>query len=155
MVGPTTFMELFHTLLDLPLTAAFMEQYDRPEESAETQWSRLGLDRLSPAFKAVQHYVMRNESGLGGVCVWETRDEAQLSMIRTLWNSLPVTPRVSSVCKLVPRFLRVYFDVLLTNAPPQCIERVVPLLLQRFASLYPVDFFLIAGHSLIIDTLQA
>ncbi|CAK0829469.1 unnamed protein product, partial [Prorocentrum cordatum] len=97
MVGPTTFMELFHTLLDLPLTAAFMEQYDRPEESAETQWSRLGLDRLSPAFKAVQHYVMRNESGLGGVCVWETRDEAQLSMIRTLWNSLPVTPRVSSV----------------------------------------------------------
>ena len=52
-------------------------------------------------------------------------------------------------------FLRVYFDVLLTNAPPACIERVVPLLLQRFASLYPVDFFLNAVHSLIIDTLQA
>eukprot|EP00442_Polarella_glacialis_P008469 CAMPEP_0115143276 /NCGR_PEP_ID=MMETSP0227-20121206/60674_1 /TAXON_ID=89957 /ORGANISM="Polarella glacialis, Strain CCMP 1383" /LENGTH=110 /DNA_ID=CAMNT_0002552073 /DNA_START=7 /DNA_END=335 /DNA_ORIENTATION=+ len=98
---------------------------------------------------------MRNQAGLGGVCIWETRDEAQMSMIRILWNSLPVTPRVSSVCKLVPRFLRVYFDVLLTNAPPECIERVVPLLLQRFASLYPVDFFLNSVHTLIIDTLQA
>ena len=66
-----------------------------------------------------------------------------------------MTPRVSSVCKLVPRFLRVYFDVLLNNAPPECIERVVPLLLQRFASLYPVDFFLNSVHTLIIDTLQA
>lgn len=155
MVGPMTFTELFHTLLDLPLTAAFMEQYDRPEENPEFQCQRFGLDRLSPSFKTVQQYIMRNEAGLGGVCVWETRDEAQLAMIRQLWKSLPVTPRVSSVCKVVPRFLRIYFDVLLTNAPPSCIERVVPLLLQRFASLYPVDFFLNAVHSLIIDTLQA
>lgn len=58
-------MELFHTLLDLPLTAAFMEQYDRPEESmADAQFGRAGqgLDRMAPAFKAVQQYVMRNEA---------------------------------------------------------------------------------------------
>eukprot|EP00913_Durusdinium_trenchii_P011023 g10347.t1 len=121
----------------------------------DAQMMRLGLDRMSPPFKIVHQYIMRNQAGLGGVCIWETRDEAQLSMIRVLWNSLPVTPRVSSVCKLVPRFFRVYFDVLLTNAPPECIEKVVPLLLQRFASLYPVDFFLNSVHTLIIDTLQA
>ena len=154
MVGPSSFAELFHTLLDLPLTAAFMEQYERPDEPhADAQMMRLGLDRMSPPFKTVHQYIMRNQAG--GVCIWEARDEAQLSMIRVLWNSLPVTPRVSSVCKLVPRFLRVYFDVLLNNAPPECIERVVPLLLQRFASLYPVDFFLNSVHTLIIDTLQA
>ncbi|CAK9094551.1 AP-5 complex subunit zeta-1 (Adaptor-related protein complex 5 zeta subunit) (Zeta5) [Durusdinium trenchii] len=156
MVGPSSYAELFHTLLDLPLTAAFMEQYERPEEPhTDAQMMRLGLDRMSPPFKIVHQYIMRNQAGLGGVCIWETRDEAQLSMIRVLWNSLPVTPRVSSVCKLVPRFFRVYFDVLLTNAPPECIEKVVPLLLQRFASLYPVDFFLNSVHTLIIDTLQA
>ena len=154
MAGPSSFAELFHTLLDLPLTAAFMEQYERPDEPhADAQMMRLGLDRMSPPFKTVHQYIMRNQAG--GVCIWEARDEAQLSMIRVLWNSLPVTPRVSSVCKLVPRFLRVYFDVLLNNAPPECIERVVPLLLQRFASLYPVDFFLNSVHTLIIDTLQA
>ena len=153
MVGPSSFAELFHTLLDLPLTAAFME-YERPDEPhADAQMMRLGLDRMSVPFKTVHQYIMRNQAG--GVCIWEARDEAQLSMIRVLWNSLPVTPRVSSVCKLVPRFLRVYFDVLLNNAPPECIERVVPLLLQRFASLYPVDFFLNSVHTLIIDTLQA
>lgn len=153
MVGPVSFNELFHTLLDLPLTAAFMEQYDRPEEHADSQqWNRFGLDRMSPSFKAVQAYIMRNEAG---GCLWETRDEQEVAVIRILWKSLPVTPRVSSVCKLVPRFLRVYFDVLLTYAPPACIERVVPLLLQRFSLLYPVDFFLTAVHSLIIDTLQA
>ncbi|CAE7210530.1 AP5Z1 [Symbiodinium natans] len=152
MVGPSSFAELFHTLLDLPLTAAFMEQYERPDEHSDGQMTRLGLDR-TPPFKTVHQYIMRNQAG--GACIWEARDEAQLSMIRVLWNSLPVTPRVSSVCKLVPRFLRVYFDVLLSNAPPECIERVVPLLLQRFASLYPVDFFLNSVHTLIIDTLQA
>lgn len=158
MVGPTTFIELFHTLLDLPLTAAFMEQCDRPEASSgESSWSRVWLDRFAPAFKALQQYILRNEAGGGGssVPLWETRDETQLSMVRVLWNHLPVTPRVSSVCKLVPRFLRVYFDVLLSNAPPECIERVVPLLLQRFRSLYPVDFFLSAVHLLFIETLQA
>merc|ERR1740123_841189 len=67
MVGPTTFAELFHTLLDLPLTAAFMEQHDRPEEHpADAQWSRLGVDRTSPAFKTVQQYIMRNEAGIDG-----------------------------------------------------------------------------------------
>ncbi|CAJ1454391.1 unnamed protein product [Effrenium voratum] len=105
MVGPSSFAELFHTLLDLPLTAAFMEQYERPEEPhADAQMMRLGLDRMSQPFKTVHQYIMRNQAGLGGVCVWETRDEAQLSMIRVLWNSLPVTPRVPSLF-----FLRVLF----------------------------------------------
>ena len=54
MVGPSSFAELFHTLLDLPLTAAFMEQYERPDEPhADAQMMRLGLDRLSPPFKTV------------------------------------------------------------------------------------------------------
>eukprot|EP00438_Fugacium_kawagutii_P013758 Skav232235 [mRNA] locus=scaffold273:8895:16001:- [translate_table: standard] len=150
-----------------------MEQYERPEAATcdardlihgvfqtlsfaqephtDAQMMRLGLrlSRLSISALGKLQHAQR------AVCIWETRDEAQLSMIRVLWNSLPVTPRVSSVCKLVPRFLQVYFDVLLTNAPPECIEKVVPLLLQRFASLYPVDFFLNSVHTLIIDTLQA
>ena len=35
--------------------------------------------------------------------------------------------KVSSVCKLVPKFLRVYFDVLLESGPLPCIEELVPV----------------------------
>lgn len=62
-------------------TAAFMEQYERPEEPhTDAQMLRMGLDRMSSPFKTVHQcagsslrplgtarYIMRNQAGLGGV----------------------------------------------------------------------------------------
>eukprot|EP00397_Hematodinium_sp_SG-2012_P001523 GEMP01001526.1.p1 GENE.GEMP01001526.1~~GEMP01001526.1.p1 ORF type:complete len:798 (+),score=210.78 GEMP01001526.1:187-2580(+) len=161
MVGPTSYISLFHSLLDLPLTAAFMEHYDnydfsdtgtRPSDDRAAE--RRAAEKSNASFAAIQAYVMRSQASPHSLTVWDTRDDTHLAMIQNLWSSLAVTPRVSSVCKLVPRFLRVYFEVLLDNAPPECIKEVVPLLLQRFTCLLPVAFYLDAVHAIIIDTLE-
>ena len=57
----------------------------------------------------------------------------------------------------MPKFLKVFFDVVLQYAQPQpYIEEMVPLLLERFSSgLCPVAFFLDTMHTLLLEVMQA
>ncbi|CAD7940163.1 unnamed protein product [Amoebophrya sp. A120] len=72
-----------------------------------------------------------------------------------LWQRLPITPRVSSICKLVPRFLSLFFEVVLNHTTTETVRALIPLLVHRFSrGLCPVDFFQEKVHSILIENLH-
>eukprot|EP00921_Rhytidocystis_pertsovi_P002189 GHVQ01003765.1.p1 GENE.GHVQ01003765.1~~GHVQ01003765.1.p1 ORF type:complete len:342 (-),score=48.39 GHVQ01003765.1:325-1290(-) len=68
-----------------------------------------------------------------------------------LWSFAAASPRVSAVCKLVPRCLSVYINVMLQDAPERCIEQLVVLLLRQLSCIFPIEGG--AGQTLFADTL--
>ncbi|KFG64441.1 hypothetical protein TGRUB_248150A, partial [Toxoplasma gondii RUB] len=136
IVGPGTLMEVLHSLLDLPLTASFLERFDADGASAAaffapSFFSSSGevcagaaalsvstADGACPLLRALKAYLLRNEAG-GHSVIWEAEDNAAvLASIDSLWRRLPITSRLSAVCKVVPAVLQVYFRVVLEDAPP-------------------------------------
>ncbi|PHJ20068.1 hypothetical protein CSUI_006103 [Cystoisospora suis] len=161
IVGSSTYMEVLHSLLDLPLTASFLERFDREGAAAACALSSCAskdascgaaaraaaaaaaaCDRGCPFLTALRKYLLRNEAA-GGSVVWEGGgDEDVINSLQNVWRRLPITARLSAVCKVVPPSLQVYFRVLLKEAPPHYIEKVLRVLLERFLVLCPVDFYM-------------
>ncbi|KFG54065.1 hypothetical protein TGFOU_248150C, partial [Toxoplasma gondii FOU] len=169
IVGPGTLMEVLHSLLDLPLTASFLERFDADGASAAaffapSFFSSSGevcagaaalsvstADGACPLLRALKAYLLRNEAG-GHSVIWEAEDNAAvLASIDSLWRRLPITSRLSAVCKVVPAVLQVYFRVVLEDAPPFYIEKVLRVLLERFLMLCPVAFYMDALNRLFLS----
>ncbi|CBZ55988.1 KIAA0415, related [Neospora caninum Liverpool] len=171
IVGPSTLMEVLHSLLDLPLTASFLERFDEEGAAAACFFassffssskevcsgaaalsaSAAAGDGACPFLRALKTYLLRNEAG-GRNVIWEAEDnEEVIANIELLWRRLPITSRLSAVCKVVPAVLQVYFRVVLDDAPPFYIEKVLRVLLERFLLLCPVEFYMDAMNRLFLS----
>ncbi|PFH38185.1 hypothetical protein BESB_005260 [Besnoitia besnoiti] len=172
IVGPDTVMEVLHSLLDLPLTASFLERFDQEGAAAASlfassffasskevsagalslaaQAAATACDRTCPFLKALKAYLLRNEAG-GRSVIWESDEsEEVLVNLQVLWRRLPITSRLSAVCKIVPGCLQVYFRIVLNDAPPYYAEKVLRVLLERFLMLCPVEFYMDALNRLFL-----
>uniref|UniRef100_A0A0G4HYI9 Uncharacterized protein n=1 Tax=Chromera velia CCMP2878 TaxID=1169474 RepID=A0A0G4HYI9_9ALVE len=161
MASHTTYVDLFHLLLDLPLVTALIDHEGRTESPLLMQdiFAGGGVEgqRWAAAFQTVREYLLRNESGSspGGDQIWGSGNTRLTETLRILWQMLAVTPRVSFVSKIATVFLNSFCETLLRDAPLHCISTLVPALLGRFAQLYPLEIFLKSAHSLILKTLLA
>merc|ERR1719378_1606080 len=101
-------MELFHTLLELPLLAFAMEQ----EELSESQ-------HVSNETRAINHYLLRNESGVT-INFWES--DTTLPLLKQFCKNSVVTARVRAAADMVPELLNLYFDVLISYGNERCLS---------------------------------
>ena len=77
-------------------------------------------------------------SGMEG-CIWGTPEIQDAA--HKLCHKSNVTIRVHEVCLLVPQLLNVYFDVMLVDAPEECVCAMVRVIFSRFGMLYgPIAF---------------
>ncbi|OEH75460.1 hypothetical protein cyc_02013 [Cyclospora cayetanensis] len=126
-----SFGEVCNALLDLPLTAAFLEK-----------WGPQGPpgNFCCPLLLAASKYLLRTETHKAPV-MWEGRSEEELQRLMRLCEGLPASPRVSAVCKAVPLCLDILFKEALQAPHPQPRAELFRALLQRFSLLYPLSFF--------------
>ena len=77
-------------------------------------------------------------SGMDG-CIWGL--DAMKVTVEKLCRQKNVTLRVHEVCLLVPALLNTYFDVMLVDAPEECVCAMVRVIFCRFGMLYgPLQF---------------
>eukprot|EP00916_Digyalum_oweni_P007536 GHVL01012742.1.p1 GENE.GHVL01012742.1~~GHVL01012742.1.p1 ORF type:complete len:560 (-),score=135.12 GHVL01012742.1:416-2095(-) len=141
LVGIYTYIDMFHGLLDLPLTCAVIEL-------AEYQ-DHVTIDRKTPIYRRVESYILRSESVSENI--WD--DEICVLYILNLWKHFPLSPRISYVCKLIPNFLNIYINIILNYSNIEYIKNLIIIILNRFNILYPIDFYQNEVRSVLINTL--
>lgn len=130
------------------------------DESPHRPKAQFGLEdtnflRNSLLLSDLRCHLLRDDANSVGT-IWEKPDCKPLqAFVDPLWTRVRITPRITSVCKVVPKFLRLFFEVVLLNAPEECVMQLVPLLLARHSKgLCGVDFYLEEIHTLVIDGLH-
>ncbi|KAL8270044.1 hypothetical protein Esti_006036 [Eimeria stiedai] len=131
LVSGGSYGVVLNALLDLPLTAAFLER-----------WGLQGPPEGSccPLLQAAARYLLRTEAD-GTLGLWEGRTQDELQRLLRLCEGLPATPRVSAVCKLLPLSIDALLREALESPSPEPRAEVFRVLLSRFLLLYPLGFF--------------
>eukprot|EP00048_Salpingoeca_helianthica_P001006 m.45755 g.45755 ORF g.45755 m.45755 type:complete len:748 (+) comp11043_c0_seq1:52-2295(+) len=125
LMHPTTAIELFHSLLDLPCLSIALEM------SASGEMARIiSSNSIASALFA---YVLRDEGGLGG-----TID--RLSDLHTLLRPGADGLRARTTAELVPLLLHRFFDSL-RECEHATVLGVFQAMLERIVKLFPVEPF--------------
>ncbi|KAK7507173.1 hypothetical protein BaRGS_00001108 [Batillaria attramentaria] len=156
MMSPTTSLEIFHTLLDLPcLTAALevSEKSKKPDTGA-TNGQNTNVEPASsaeafhtPRYKPLFSFICRSEGGQGDTI-------NKLSNLHKVLEDVKTSARVTCCSQVVPVLLRVWFNVVLAEGDQKFVEHVLPVLLERSGLLYDIpdckaDVIMIMGEQLL------
>jgi len=132
LVHPSTYIELFHCLLDLPLLTAALERIElEKREHGEVEGG-------NEKFRVLYNYVLRNESGVS-INFWDS--STTLERLQEFCKVTPLTPRVVAMSELAPQLVDVFFDVLITFGDPASIHQIFPVIFQRIEQLFPIAAF--------------
>uniref|UniRef100_A0A803J7A1 Adaptor related protein complex 5 subunit zeta 1 n=1 Tax=Xenopus tropicalis TaxID=8364 RepID=A0A803J7A1_XENTR len=134
LINPTSALDLFHSLLDLPCVTAALEM----QRSCPLGSDKAALDHslLPPsAAEAFRHpqcrevfqYILRSET---------CPVPEQLSLLHRALADLSGSPRVAQCAEIVPCLLRQYFTIVATVADGPLIGRLVLAVLERSGRLY-------------------
>lgn len=129
LVAPTNAVELFHSILDLPLVACAMEKTHGP--GAESS-------KFSNEMRVLFNYLLRDQSGVT-INFWQT--SSTLPILLDFCKSSSATPRVRAVCERVPRLLEVFFDVIFEHAEQSLLGELLGAMVERLDQLYPLPSF--------------
>ncbi|KAL6077164.1 hypothetical protein QOT17_002464 [Balamuthia mandrillaris] len=111
MIGPSTYLEIFHSLLDLPLLAAALERIQ-----CLTSMEGSEYDEATNEYRVLYNYILRNESGVS-INFWKS--STTFGLLQEFCRNTTSTPRVVAVAQAVPVLLSIFFDVLLSYASPE------------------------------------
>ena len=209
LISPPSCMELFHSILDLPLLASIMESsaenpralmrshsvnfdttgplkhrapntplgsgqsVDEPDGNGGDNSYRSGAAGSEARLSQLIDYMLRDESasygssgpqklsrkgafdslnGMDG-CIWSV--PGMRATVQKLCHSSNVTVRVHEVCLLVPALLNTYFDVMLVDAPQECVCAMLTIIYERFGVLFGPKLFQGRVRRVLMDRLLA
>ncbi|KAL8593193.1 hypothetical protein ACOMHN_009848 [Nucella lapillus] len=142
MMSPTTSLEVFHTLLDLPcMTAALdvMERAKKVEPPALTAGS--GVDPANcieafhtPRFKPLFNFICRTHAGQGDTI-------NRLSSLHIVLEEVKGKARVTYCSQVVPLLIRRWFQVIEEEAEEEFATQIVPAILERSGLLFDIPAF--------------
>ncbi|XP_069701315.1 AP-5 complex subunit zeta-1-like isoform X2 [Periplaneta americana] len=139
-VTPTTSVEVFHSLVDLPVLSATLclhqapavLQLDQTAGSSGPQWVSLLENVRTPAFRPMFSFMLRMESGKG-----DTFD--RIGMYLDLLSELSTYPLVVTCSQIVPLLLDAFFSEVESKCDPQVLVVLVPAMLERLKLVYKVS----------------
>ncbi|KAL8443128.1 hypothetical protein Emag_006078 [Eimeria magna] len=133
LVSGGSYGAVLNALLDLPLTAAFLER-----------WGLQGPPEGSccPLLQAAARYLLRTEAD-GTLGLWDGRTQDELQRLLRLCEGLPATPRVSAVCKILPLSIDVLVREALEASSPEPRDHEQPLPLFLMRTLLSVSWFVV------------
>lgn len=139
---PRTFVEVCHSLLDLPcLSASLMLSLHVSNPAAEVRYSALPphlyniVQHFSnPFFHSMFSFVLRNSSGVGD-------SFSRLNKFHEILEPMSTHIRISSCCDVVPLLLNLYFQITLEQMDLSSISRLLPALLERVKLIYAAQGF--------------
>jgi AP-5 complex subunit zeta-1 len=128
LLTPQTYLEVVHSILDLPCLSAALQQ-----KHARTLDAPAGT--ANPAITGALHnYIFRSEGGLGG-----TID--RLNELHRLFASQVSHVRVQTAAQVSPLLLRRFFQLTLAHIPASEYSHLGPVVLERVGSLFPMPAF--------------
>ncbi|XP_041362987.1 AP-5 complex subunit zeta-1-like isoform X2 [Gigantopelta aegis] len=140
-MSPTTSMEIFHTLLDLPCMTAALEILEKvPKTESQTSvTSSLGDVEVSvstgasqnPLYRPLFNFITRAEGGCGDTI-------SRLSTLYQVLQDMKINPRVRVCGQTVPCLLRVWFSVVLEEAGDDFASQLLLVFLERSGLLYDI-----------------
>ena len=136
LVGPLTYGELFHALLDLPLVTLALE---RKVTGCSISSGHSGATPDGGGFeegstRVLYNYLLRNESGVN-INFWAS------STTRPLLNAfcdIQPSARIRSICEVTPLCLSLYFEILISYSNLPTVRDLFPSICERITQLYPL-----------------
>ncbi|KAJ6235294.1 ap-5 complex subunit zeta-1 [Anaeramoeba flamelloides] len=146
LIHPENYLEIFHTLLDLPILSLCLELslYKDLEKNVDLA-----------SFSEILNYILRKESssssgkGKNNINFWDQNE--YLSVLQDFLESNKHSPRVISCCKIVPILLQIYFDVLISYASIKEIQELSIIMFNRYFQLFSKQSFLNQVQKLILE----
>lgn len=129
-ISNVTLVEIFHSILDLPLITSVLEKSEHHLRDNEGE-------QQSP-YRVLYNHLLRNESG-SYLNFWEM--ENTLPLLQELCKEAVISPRLVEVTKLVPKLLSLYFDVVISCAFEDQVREFLPIVFQRVSQLFPLESF--------------
>eukprot|EP00040_Diaphanoeca_grandis_P009264 m.48195 g.48195 ORF g.48195 m.48195 type:complete len:804 (-) comp20688_c0_seq1:131-2542(-) len=131
MMAEEVCIELFHTILDLPVLSAALEQ-TQPDDK---HFHNIASVSTNPGITAaLMNYILRQEGGLGG-----TID--RLEELHLLLGRFSNTRRVQIAAEITPTLLRCFLNTIVTDASADLVQQVVSVMLERILKLFAIDGF--------------
>ncbi|XP_033108449.1 AP-5 complex subunit zeta-1-like isoform X2 [Anneissia japonica] len=134
-LSPTTALEVFHTLLDLPCLSAALEASHLAAKGASETVAEAGI-RLAcvDAFQNPDHrpwfnFILRHQSGQGDTI-------NRLEYLHQMLEELKHHPRVNICSQGVPVLLNLYFETILEHGDYSLLCQLTPVILERAALLF-------------------
>ncbi|NXA81919.1 AP5Z1 protein, partial [Thryothorus ludovicianus] len=143
LLDPSTAIEIFHLLLDLPcLTAALDIQLRAAALPASEKAGGDPAGKPTSCLEAFRHPLYRSMF-LHLLRTKSAPEDTQRSLVplRQLLGSLAGSPRVVQCAETVPVLLELFFRVVAEFADGSLINQLVVLLLQRSDQLYEIPAF--------------
>jgi AP-5 complex subunit zeta-1 len=143
--SPTTYLELFHALLDLPLLTATLEKLElerdtrtMPQGGSSSMSSNSVREMMSDKYGVLFHLLLRKESGVV-INFWDSSQT--LSLVKDFCRDVEVTPRIRALADTVPQFLETFFKVVIEYADENMLLNLLPVVFERVDQLFPFKDF--------------
>ncbi|GAB1598531.1 AP-5 complex subunit zeta-1-like [Argonauta hians] len=134
MITPSTALEVFHRLLELPCLTALLEVGEKLKKGdvSNTEGDSASVRAIQqPAYTPLFNFIMSPDSGHGDTI-------NRLDELYEVLHDMRDHPRVINCADVVPRLLSVYFSVILEDGSEEFISCLVSVLLERVSLLYDV-----------------
>lgn len=136
-INQTTYMEIFHAIIDLPLLVAALERME-PEVPNKGSMSGRYFSSTNDNYRLLFNLLLRKESGVT-INFWESSNT--LALLKSFLNDVYLTPRIYRMCKLVPIYLEIFFDVIFKFGENQLLYHLITSLFYRIDQLFPYKPF--------------
>lgn len=143
--SPTTFLELLHSLLDLPLLTSALEKLElEPDMRPLTQGQPSSMssnsvrEMMTDKYGVLFHLLLRKESGIV-INFWDSSQT--LSLLRDFIKEVEFSPRLRALSETVPQFLETYFSVVIEFADESMLLQLMPVMFERMDQLFPLPDF--------------
>ncbi|KAJ9578525.1 hypothetical protein L9F63_005254, partial [Diploptera punctata] len=138
-VTPSTTVEVFHSLIDLPVLSATLclhqapavLQLDQTANSTGPRWLSLLENVRSPEYRSVFNFIIRMESE-------KEYTFDRLGKYMDLVKELSSYPLVVTCSQIVPLLLDAFFRKVESNPDPQVVGILVPAMLHRLKFVFSV-----------------
>jgi AP-5 complex subunit zeta-1 len=140
MVDPSSYVELLHAVLDLPLTSLALERQlmggARAKSSAEA------------SLRVLYNYLLRADSGVPARLFWGS---TAMQPLLELFCDVPPTARVLAAADFAPLLLKQLLDVASNYGGLPTVRRLMPIAFRRLEQLYPMPSFRRAIEAVVVE----
>ncbi|XP_071129723.1 AP-5 complex subunit zeta-1-like isoform X2 [Mytilus edulis] len=136
LMSPTSSIEIFHILLDLPCITICLDVIEKcnTEDVAtvpETEPNSSMEAYQHPFYRPMFLFFTRSEGGQGDTI-------NRLAAFHKILEDYCLHPRVVVCSQVVPALLRIWFEVILEEASTDFVSHLLPVLIERCGLLYNI-----------------
>jgi hypothetical protein len=143
MTKPSTVMELFNHILDLPAIILIIENFEcltlRNEISSGL--GRINIEEVfQPDYGGLITFLLRDEA-YGKENISSFNINVYDKQLKKLFDSLVFTSRVHSTTKIVPKLMKKFFDVIIQRDESESALETIILIFERFSHFHENEHY--------------